>query len=234
MYSSTTPPPTSHPQTMISHVTTPVPSLHAPKSISDRKLSVAIPLATLRVTMETSSHASNNDQSIAAGDDEQKEDSTKISSEDSTRINDDDLNHVESITTNDDDNNNDDGGDIVIDTEQNSEKIEETTSVVEQRLKKISEELDKYRNVDNSGGGGGGAASADNHGPQSFLYLTDLLNTLRPNDKKVASDRKIHPQIDSDYSNTMHVLGETTSIVSGDDSRKIKTNDLRQTNRALY
>lgn len=210
---------------MVAHVTTPVPSLHAAKSISDRKLSVAIPLATLRVTMETSSHASNNGDEQSIGDDDLKEDSTKISSEDSTRINDDDLNHVESITTNDDD-------DIAIDTEQNSEKIEETTSVVEQRLKKISEELDKYRNVDN--GAGGGAASADNHGPQSFLYLTDLLNTLRPNDKKVATDRKIHPQIDSDYSNTMHVLGETTSIVSGDDSRKIKTNDLRQTNRALY
>lgn len=223
---------------MVSHVTTPVPSLHAAKSIQDRKLSVAIPLATLRVTMETSSHASNNnnnknhhynddaDDQPQFVDDDQKEDSTKIASEDSTKFNDDEINHVESITTNEDDT-------AAIDTEMNSEKIEETTSV-EQRLKRISEEIEKYRNVNindnnnNNNGGGVGGASVENHGPQSFLYLTDLLNTLRPSEKKVI------PQIDSDYSNTMHVLGETTSIVSGDDTRKIKTMDLRQTNRALY
>lgn len=237
VYTSTTP--TSHPITTVSHVTTPVPSLHAAKSISDRKLSVAIPLATLRVTMETSSHASNNNNSNNSNDqedvasltddNEQKaEESTKMNaSEESTKINDDELNHIESITTNDDDNE----ADAAVDAEEISEKIEETTSV-EQRLKRISEELEKYRNVnDNNGGGsgvGGGASAADNHGPQSFLYLTDLLNTLRPAEKKVI------PQIDSDYSNTMHVLGETTSIVSGDDTRKIKTIDLRQTNRALY
>lgn len=221
MYTSTTP--KSHPVTTVAHVTTPVPSLHAAKSIPDRKLSASaaavLPLATLRVTMETSSHASNHnnhnndDQSIV--DDE---DSTKIAPEESTRTSDDELNHVESITTNDDD--------AGIDTEENSEKVEETTSV-EQRLRRISEEIEKYRNVnvnDNNNAG----SSAENHGPQSFLYLTDLINTLRPSEKKVI------PQIDSDYSNTMHVLGETTSIVSGDDTRKIKTNDLRQTNRALY
>ncbi|XP_055312178.1 uncharacterized protein LOC129574340 [Sitodiplosis mosellana] len=228
VYASTTP--KSHPITTVSHVTTPVPSLHAAKSISDRKLNVAIPLATLRVTMETSSHASNsniNDQEPALMDDnEQKdEDSTKVmASEESTKVNDDEPNHVESITTNDDNE-----AAAALDMEEISEKIEETTSV-EQRLKRISEELEKYRNVNgnDNNGGGGGASAADNHGPQSFLYLTDLLNTLRPAEKKVI------PQIDSDYSNTMHVLGETTSIVNGDDTRKIKTIDLRQTNRALY
>lgn len=208
----------------MSHVTTPVPSLHAAKSISDRKLSVAIPLATLRVTMETSSTASNrNDEKIQPQpehqqlnhiDDDQKgsEDSTHVS-EDSTKINDDDeSNHVESITQND---GNDDAAAESEDI--SSEKIEETTSI-DQRLKKISEEIEKFSNNE----------SADNGGRRSFFSLSDLVKTLKP------TDRKIIPQIDSDYSNTMHVLGETASIVGGDDSRKIKTIDLRQTNRALY
>lgn len=213
MYSSTTP--TSPPTTTVSHVTTPVPSLHSGKSISDRKLSVALPLGTLRVTMETSSTASNKDddqqQQLIQTDDDLKgsEDSTKMS-EDSTKISDDDLNHVESITPNE--------SDDAIEPEDISEKIEETMSV-EQRLKKISEEIEKFSNGDN----------ADNHGRTSFFSLKDLTKFgLR------STDKKITPQIDSDYSNTMHVLGETTSIVSGDDSRKIKTMDLRQTNRALY
>lgn len=214
VYSSTTP--TSPPTTTVSHVTTPVPSLHSGKSISDRKLSVAIPLSTLRVTMETSSTASNKDddqqQQLIQTDEDLKssEDSTKMS-EDSTKISDDDFNHVESITPNESD-------DANAELEDRSEKIEETMSV-EQRLKKISEEIEKFSNGDN----------ADNHGRQSFFSLKDLTKFgLR------STDKKITPQIDSDYSNTMHVLGETTSIVSGDDSRKIKTIDLRQTNRALY
>lgn len=183
--------------TTVAHVTTPVPSLHAAKSISERKLSAAIPLATLRVTMETSSTASNDYQPA-------DEDSTRVS-EDSTKINDEDMNHVESITPNESD-----------DAEEISEKIEETTSV-EQRLKKITEEIEKYSTNDD----------ADNHARQSFFSITDFINRVRP------SDKKIIPQIDSDYSNTMH-LGEKASIVSVDDSRRIKTIDLRQTNRALY
>lgn len=222
MFSSTTP--ASHPITTVSHVTTPVPSLHAAKSISERKLAVALPMATLRVTMETSSTASNRDddqqsqsqqqlqqqQQLNQADDDQKnsEENLKIT-EDSTKISDDESNHVESITPNE----SEDGAE----PEDISEKIEETTSV-EQRLKKISEEIEKFSNND----------SADNHGRQSFFSLQDLMKTLH------STDKKITPQIDSDYSNTMHVLGETASIVSGDDSRKIKTIDLRQTNRALY
>lgn len=172
-----------------------------------------IPLATLRVTMESSSTAANQDddhQQLIQTDSISRisEDSTKAT-EDSTKLNDDEINHAESITSND--------ADDTVELEGYSEKVEETTSV-EQRLKKISEEIEKYSSNDNT----------ENHGRQSFFTLSDLIKTLNP------SDKKIIPQIDSDYSNTMHVLGETASIVSGDDARKIKTFDLRQTNRALY
>lgn len=210
MYSTTTP--TSHPSTTVSHVSSGLPASHA---VKERKLSVAVPLATLRVTMETSSVATNRDdeQSLSQTEDDQKlsEDSTRMS-EESTKINDDELNHVESITPNE--------SDDAIESEGISEKIEETTSV-EQRLRRISEAIERYSNSNDN-------ENAENHGPKSFLTITDLINTLQPADKKVM------PRIDSDYSNTMHVLGETASIVGGDDSRKIKTIDLRQTNRALY
>lgn len=97
------------------------------------------------------------------------------------------------------------------------DQVEETTSV-EQRLKKISEEIEKYSSNEN-----------DANGRQSFFSLSDLIKTLRP------SDKKLGPQIDSSYSNTMHVLGETASIVGGDaEGRKIKTIDLRTANRALF
>jgi len=99
-----------------------------------------------------------------------------------------------------------------------SERVEETTSV-EQRLRKITEEIEKYSNSDND---------SEIHGRQSFLMLSDLIKNFQPTGKKIG------PQIDSDYSKSMHVLGETASIVNGDESRKIKDIDLRQTNRALY
>lgn len=101
-----------------------------------------------------------------------------------------------------------------------SEKVEDTTSV-EQRLRKISEEIEKYSNLDNE---------SDIHGRQSFFSLSDLIRTLQPTGKKIA------PQIDSDYSKSMHVLGETASIVNGggDEARKVNDMNLRQTNRALY
>lgn len=100
--------------------------------------------------------------------------------------------------------------------EAGAESVEETTSV-EHRLRKISEEIEKYSNSD-----------SEIQGRQSFFSLADLIKNLQP-----GQDKKIAPQIDSDYSNTMH-LGEKASIVAGDDARKIKTIDLRQTNRALY
>lgn len=114
-------------------------------------------------------------------------------------------------------NNDDENYDQTVVDDAGVENVEETTSV-EQRLRKISEEIEKFSNNNES----------EMRGPHSFFSLQDLIKTLRP------SDKKIIPQIDSDYSNTMHVLGETASIVGGDDTRKIKTIDLRQTNRALY
>lgn len=105
---------------------------------------------------------------------------------------------------------------VVSDLDDESDaKVEETTSV-EQRLKKISEEIEKYSSSENE----------SDIGRQSFFSLSDLIKTLRPSDKKVI------PQIDSDYSNTMRVLGETSSIVSGEEARKLKDVDLKT--RALY
>lgn len=101
--------------------------------------------------------------------------------------------------------------------EGTSEKFEETTSV-EQRLRKISEEIEKYSTSDNE----------SDLGRQSFFSLSDLIKTLRPTDKKVI------PQIDSDYSNTMRVLGETASIVGVDEGRKVRDGDLTQTNRGHF
>ncbi|XP_055543842.1 uncharacterized protein LOC129729349 isoform X2 [Wyeomyia smithii] len=64
---------------------------------------------------------------------------------------------------------------------------------VEQKLKQITREIEEMshasdRDVDN--------------GRQSFLSLSDLIKNIRPAEKVI-------PQIDSSYSNTMHVLGET-------------------------
>lgn len=101
--------------------------------------------------------------------------------------------------------------------EGTSEKFEETTSV-EQRLRKISEEIEKYSTSDNE----------SDLGRQSFFSLSDLIKTLRPTDKKVI------PQIDSDYSNTMRVLGETSSIVGVDEGRKVRDGDSTQTNRGHF
>lgn len=101
--------------------------------------------------------------------------------------------------------------------EGTSETFEETTSV-EQRLKKISEDIEKYSTSDNE----------SDLGRQSFFSLSDLIKTLRPTDKKVI------PQIDSDYSNTMRVLGETSSIVGVDEGRKIRDGDSAQAFREHF
>ena len=67
---------------------------------------------------------------------------------------------------------------------------------VEQKLRQITEEIEKYSNkvVDK--------VDLTEDDRQSFFSLSDLIKTLRPDDKEKA------PQIDSDYSNTMRVLGE--------------------------
>lgn len=97
--------------------------------------------------------------------------------------------------------------------------VDEETTSVEHRLKKISEEIEKYSSSD----------AENDSGRQSFFSLSDLIKTLRPSDKKVI------PQIDSDYSNTMRVLGETSSIVSGVEARKLKSTgvELKLSNRSL-
>ncbi|XP_037916768.1 histone H3.v1 isoform X2 [Hermetia illucens] len=98
-------------------------------------------------------------------------------------------------------------------------KAAEDQPSVEQRLKQISEQIEKLGSGENNDG---------DLGHQSFLSLSDLIKTLRPNDKK-------GPQIDSDYSNTMRVLGEKSSIVSSgsDESRKLKETSA-EANRALF
>lgn len=101
--------------------------------------------------------------------------------------------------------------------EGTSERFEETTSV-EQRLRKISEEIEKFSTGDNE----------SDLGRKSFFSLTDLIKTLRPTDKKVI------PQIDSDYSNTMRVLGETSSIVGVDEGRNVRDGDSSQINRGHF
>ncbi|XP_055693182.1 uncharacterized protein LOC129795729 [Lutzomyia longipalpis] len=108
-------------------------------------------------------------------------------------------------------------------TTEEQEATEEVTEVttklpitpVEQRLKQITEEIEKFSNAD-----------VDSEiGRQSFFSLSDLIKNLRPNDKKT-------PQIDSDYSNTMRVLGDTKSLIN-DDARKLKEGTVKIT-RSLY
>lgn len=98
-----------------------------------------------------------------------------------------------------------------------SEQEEHTTSV-EQRLKQITAEIEKFSNSD----------SESEIGRQSFFSLSDLIKTLKPNDKKT-------PQIDSDYSNTMRVLGETTSVVGNEDAaRNIRDSEITQIRNSFY
>ncbi|XP_055706130.1 uncharacterized protein LOC129803526 isoform X1 [Phlebotomus papatasi] len=91
----------------------------------------------------------------------------------------------------------------------------DTITPVEQRLKQITEEIEKFSNSD---------VDSD-IGRQSFFSLSDLIKNLRPNDKKT-------PQIDSDYSNTMRVLGDTKSLIN-EDARKVKEANVKIT-RSLY
>lgn len=96
-----------------------------------------------------------------------------------------------------------------------------TTAGVEQRLKEITESVGKQLVTNEAVVGG---VNAEVGRRQSFMSLSDLIKNLRPNDE-------ITPQIDSDYSNTMRVLGETASLVS-DEGRKVRNS--QQINRSLY
>ncbi|XP_037947388.1 uncharacterized protein LOC119679229 isoform X2 [Teleopsis dalmanni] len=124
-------------------------------------------------------------------------------------------------------------GEEVNDTNENNTETEEhenvsapakATSVsstseepsVEVRLKQISQEIEKLNNKETPASLHPVGISHDNDdfSRQSFLSLTDLIRTLRPNDKQII------PQIDSDYSNAMRVLGETSALVNNDESHK--------------
>lgn len=83
----------------------------------------------------------------------------------------------------------------------------EVTTTVEQRLKQITEEVGKLASEQV-------VQPVAEVGRQSFMSLTDLIRNLRPNDKA-------NPQIDSDYSNTMRVLGEPGAVIV-ESSRKVR------------
>ncbi|XP_037819383.1 glutamic acid-rich protein isoform X3 [Lucilia sericata] len=90
-----------------------------------------------------------------------------------------------------------------------SYEIENTPEMpaVEVRLKEISQEVEKRNNEENRHIPSL-TPDLDDIGRQSFLSLTDLIRTLHPNDKQII------PQIDSDYSNAMRVLGEKSVVVN--------------------
>lgn len=209
--------PTTFSTTTIIQTTTPLPVLLAANALSDDKKPLPSPYGTpLKVVidnMSTEGHV----------EDDKSEENESTSENTSSQ-----LNNIDEVESDQDDfNEQSRTDDKIIEEipeqseeieEDASERVEETTSV-EQRLRKITEEIEKYSSLDNE---------SEMHGRQSFLTLTDLIKTLQPTGKKIA------PQIDSDYSKSMHVLGEMASIVNSDESRKIKDYDLRQTNRALY
>lgn len=98
------------------------------------------------------------------------------------------------------------------------QSIKDSSTSVEQRLKEITEQVEKQNHSD----------SDSDIGQQSFFSLSDLIKTLRP------SDRKVKPQIDSDYSNTMRVLGETASIAVGAEGRQMKGVEISTAPRAAH
>lgn len=86
---------------------------------------------------------------------------------------------------------------------------------IEVRLKQIAQDFEKMTSsqeqVQRTAG-----LNKDEITPQSSLSLSDLIRTLRPNEQQII------PQIDSDYSNAMRVLGKTSAVVNNEDSRKFK------------
>ncbi|XP_034109509.1 putative uncharacterized protein DDB_G0271982 isoform X2 [Drosophila albomicans] len=91
---------------------------------------------------------------------------------------------------------------------------------IEVRLKQIAQDFEKMTSSQELQRAS--AVSKDEITPQSSLSLSDLIRTLRPNEQQII------PQIDSDYSNAMRVLGKTSAVVvnnnnnNNDDSRKFK------------
>lgn len=97
--------------------------------------------------------------------------------------------------------------------QQSADVEDEQLQPLEKRLKQISEEVEKLNHQNNNKND-----EMTVIGGQSYQSLSDLLKTLRPNDKKVSSTHQA--QIDSDYSNTMRVLG--------DDGRNFKNSDIKK------
>ncbi|XP_030382549.1 uncharacterized protein LOC115630023 [Scaptodrosophila lebanonensis] len=83
---------------------------------------------------------------------------------------------------------------------------------IEVRLKQIAQDFEKMASSHEVQRNG----AKDEMTPQSSLSLSDLIRTLRPNEKQII------PQIDSDYSNAMRVLGKTSAVMNNEDSRKFK------------
>lgn len=176
-------------------------------------------MSTIRVTTEATSTPA---PSAAPNVDTQPEYDADKSTEDSTQAivddeddgaaveNDAGNEHIESATHIE--------SDDIGETESFDERIEETTTI-DQQLRKISDEIDRLSQTNDATGN----TNPERH---SFLSLNDLMKSLRTADKP---DKRIIPQIDSAYSNTMHVLGETASIVGGSNGDDLR----RHTNRAL-
>ncbi|EDW01385.1 surface protein [Drosophila grimshawi] len=90
---------------------------------------------------------------------------------------------------------------------------------IEVRLKQIAQDFEKMTSSQELQRAA--VVSKDEMTPQSSLSLSDLIRTLRPNEQQII------PQIDSDYSNAMRVLGKTSAVVlnnnnNNEDSRKFK------------
>lgn len=86
---------------------------------------------------------------------------------------------------------------------------------IEVRLKQIAQDFEKMTSSQEQAQRTA-ALGKDEITPQSSLSLSDLIRTLRPNEQQII------PQIDSDYSNAMRVLGKTSAVVNNEDSRKFK------------
>lgn len=87
---------------------------------------------------------------------------------------------------------------------------------IEVRLKQIAQDFEKMTSSQELQRAAAAGVSKDEMTPQSSLSLSDLIRTLRPNEQQII------PQIDSDYSNAMRVLGKTSAVVGNEDSRKFK------------
>lgn len=135
------------------YATTPSPIMHAAKSLPERKLIATNPIATLRVTVETSSSGTPTNSDF---DQTARPVNVQKKSEDSTSNNIDaaDVKKRPESTT--------------IRSDEMDEKVETTTSVT-QAVRKISDEVSKI----------GVSGNAEVYEGQSFLSMNDWLDRFR-------------------------------------------------------